>query len=186
MDAHDDAPEPAPRDLLQRAAADPAAHHALLEALHRVAHVALARERHASIETTDLAHEVLLRMAGTDEVPLHDAQNLRRFVARVTRNVLVDRARKRNAAKRGGDEVRVTYTDAAHGTVGLEVDVLALHHALDRLRALDARTADIVELRVFGGASAEEVGGMLGVSRATVQNEWAFALTWLRKALSEG
>lgn len=165
---------------------DPEAQRRLSALLQAVAHRALRRERSGSLETTDLANEVYLRLAEDVGREIEDLPHLRRLVARVTRNVLVDRARTRNALKRGGDRVRVTWTEADHASDDLRVDVLALHHALEKLRALDPRAAEIVELRVFGGATATEAGDAVGVSRATVQAEWSFALTWLRKALSRG
>lgn len=156
----------------------------LFELLRGSAHRALAREGGSSLETTDLAHEVYLRLATGQALEVSDAAHLRRLVARVTRHVLVDRARGRRADKRGGRDVRVTYTEEGLSAGELDVDVLDLHLALERLETLDVRAAEVVVLRVFGGAPAGETASILGVSRSTVQSEWAFALTWLKKELS--
>ncbi len=158
----------------------------LLQALRQAAHRALRRERASSLQTADLANEVYLRLVGGQALEVHDQAHLRRLLARVARHVLVDRARERRAAKRGGAAVRITYTERRLADDGLELDVLALHEALDQLGELDARVAQIVEMRVFGGCSAADLATALGVSRATVQSEWAFALTWLRKQLADG
>lgn len=171
--------------LLRSSLDDPASQRALEALLTRMAHRALRGERQHSLETSDLAHEVYLRLAADGARDFEDPGHLRRFVARVTRNVLVDRARRRKAEKRGGQQVRVTYHEAEHVSGQLQLDVLALHQALERLHAVDPRAAEVVALRAFGGATAEETAESLGISRATVQAEWAFALTWMRKALSE-
>ena len=109
--------------LLSASATDPDAQRQLTDLLAAAAHRALRRERHASLETTDLANEVYLRIASDRDRGIEDAAHLRRFIARVTRNVLVDRARTRNAEKRGGGQVQVTWTEADHATDGLQVIV---------------------------------------------------------------
>lgn len=154
--------------------------------LRQAAHRALVRERAGSIETGDLAGEVYLRLATGQDLAIDDMVHLKRLVARVTRHVLVDRARRRGAARRGADPVRVTYSERGLAEAGLDLDVLTLHVLLERLGQLDSRAAEIVQMRVFGGASAREVAEALEVSRATVQSDWAFALTWLRKQLAAG
>ena len=178
--------EPVDLSVLLSAAPDDARdQQVLLELLQQAAHRALARERTSSLETGDLANDVYLRLSTGQGLQVADELHLRRLVARVTRNVLVDRARQRRSDKRGGAAVRVTYTERKLADDGVDVDVLTLHDLLGRLEQLDARTAEIVQLRVFGGVTAQETASALGLSRATVQSEWAFALTWLRKQLSD-
>jgi RNA polymerase sigma factor (TIGR02999 family) len=103
------------------------------------------------------------------------------------RRILVDHARGRHAAKRGGGLQQLALVDAdaaisASAEVGVEV--IALHEALERLAALDPAQARLVELRYFGGLSIEETADALDVSPATVKREWAIARAWLRRELS--
>ncbi len=99
------------------------------------------------------------------------------------RQVLVDHARRRGAAKRADRLNRVTFDDEAGHGVTEGVDVLALHEALERFSALDARAAQVVEARVFGGMSVEEVAHVLKVSRRTVELDWTVARRWLAREL---
>ena len=108
--------------------------------------------------------------------------------AHIMRRVLVDHARGRRAAKRGGGAPTLMLEDAdapasaGHGVQG--IDLLALHAALERLAELDPDQARLVELRYFGGLSIEETAEALDVSPATVKREWAIARAWLRRELS--
>ena len=104
----------------------------------------------------------------------------------MTRRVLVEHARKRKAAKRGGGATQVTLNDTNAPTrAAVDVDVLALHAALERLEELDPRQANIIELRYFGGLSAEEIATTLDISPATVHRDWRVGKLWLKRALSE-
>ena len=100
------------------------------------------------------------------------------------RQVLVDSARRRSAAKRRGDALTLTLDGLADPAVKAEIDLIALDRALEGLAALDARQAHIVELRFFGGLSIEDTSHVLGLSPATVKREWATARTWLYQELS--
>jgi len=100
------------------------------------------------------------------------------------REVLIDHARRRGAAKRGGGATRLTFDDAIETPGGEKsVDLLALDEALEKLEDLDPRQARVVELRYFAGLSIEETGEALGVSPATVKREWQMARAWLREGL---
>ena len=152
--------------------------------LRRAAERLLRREQRGhTLQPTDLVHEGYLKLVG-GEVP--DARNRRHFVAiaaRVMRQVLVDHARKRSAAKRGAGyvEVRVTNADA-----GLDFDIaemIALDDALERLGQRNPRLPRVVELRFFAGLSEEEAAEVLGVTSRTVQRDWATARAWLYKEL---
>jgi RNA polymerase sigma factor (TIGR02999 family) len=104
--------------------------------------------------------------------------------AQAMRRVLVDHARSRLAEKRGGAMQRVTLGDAdARASGDADLDVLALHDALERLATLDPDQAKLVELRYFGGLGIDETAEALGVSAATVKREWAVARAWLRREL---
>ena len=99
------------------------------------------------------------------------------------RHILVDRARARKAAKRGGSRVRVSLRDEDVLYMNRDEDVLALDAALEKLEQLDPRQARIVELRFFGGLTGDEIGQVIGVSRITVQKDWRVIRAWLRKEL---
>jgi RNA polymerase sigma factor (TIGR02999 family) len=144
----------------------------------------LRREQAHSVQATELVHEAWLRMARGQ---LPQFQNRAHFVAIAAismRRLLVERARARRAAKRGGPRVQVTLDDAMlAGTTPEPIDLVALDAALTELAALDAQQARIVELRFFGGLSVEETAEALGVSPATVKRHWTVARAWLLRAL---
>jgi RNA polymerase sigma factor (TIGR02999 family) len=140
-----------------------------------------------TLQTTGLVHEAYLRLV---DAPSGDAewQGRGQFFAlasRAMRSVLVDHARARAAAKRGGATQAMTLT-AAGDVAGSEpdADVMALDEALRGLAQLDPRQAQIVELRYFGGLSIDEVAETLGVSHATVERDWRTARLWLRRELT--
>jgi len=101
------------------------------------------------------------------------------------RQILVERARARHAAKRGGGGERVTIDEGAVAGPSAPVDVEALDEALERLAALDARQARIVELRFFGGLTVEEAADVVGISPATLKRDWTVARAWLKRELDE-
>jgi RNA polymerase sigma factor (TIGR02999 family) len=107
------------------------------------------------------------------------------FQAERIRQILVEKARRRNAAKRGGAPHRITLDDRNldAAITPPDIDVLALDEALTRLAALDPEQARIVELRYFGGRTVEETADALGASPATVKRHWAMARAWLKKEL---
>jgi RNA polymerase sigma factor (TIGR02999 family) len=152
--------------------------------LHRVAGHLLARElQNNTLQTTDLVHEAYLRLAGAAA----SAESRSHFIgiaARAMRQVLVDRARKRNAVKRDGIEVRITAVDPA---VSVDfAEVIALDDALARLAKRNPRAARVVELRYFAGLTEPEIAALLGVTERTVQRDWVAARAWLHKELGDG
>jgi RNA polymerase sigma factor (TIGR02999 family) len=150
--------------------------------LRRAAERLLQRERAGhSFQPTDLVHEGYLKLGGA----VADAESRKHFVAiaaRAMRQVLVDHARRRAAAKRGAAvEVRITNVDAS-----IDIDLaemLALDDALERLGKRNARLTRVVELRFFAGLNEEETAAVLGVTSRTVQRDWATARAWLHKEL---
>ena len=104
--------------------------------------------------------------------------------ARMMRQILVDHARARQSQKRGGDRHRVTLDDNAAVSESKGVELLALDDALNRLEAIHPRKSDVVEMRFFGGLSAEETAEVLEVSRMTVERDWNFARAWLQAAMN--
>jgi len=156
--------------------------------LHRIADGYVRRERAKSVQATDLVHEAYLRLA-KDASP--HWQNHTHFVAIAAiamRRLLVERARARVAAKRGGVQVQVTLDDALLADTGgaTLVDHIALDRALTDLATLDPQQAKIVELRYFGGLSVEETAAALEISPATVKRHWTVARAWLLRAMEGG
>lgn len=152
--------------------------------LRRLARAQLRREHPAhSLQPTVLVHEVYLRLVKA-EVDWRDRTHFLSVAARVMRRILVEHARSKGAQKRGGDDLRVTLTGAIAATDSSPVDVLVLDSAMERLRQLDARQGEVVELCYFGGLTYAEIGEVLGVSEATVDRDLRHARAWLRRELS--
>ena len=152
--------------------------------LERIASRQLRRE-HAqrTLLTQGLVHEAYLRMLGQEQPEWRDRAHFFAIAARVMRQILVDHARRRQAAKRGGEWHRVTLT-GADPAFEVEVDeILALDGALNRLEDLDPRLRQVVECRFFAGMAEDEIAEALGVSTRTVQRDWTKARAWLHKEL---
>lgn len=139
----------------------------------------------ASLQPTELVHEAFLRLMD-QRTDWKGRAHFLGVAAQAMRRILVDRGRRRRAAKRPQQALRVTLDGLAVRDSGREVDVLDLHRALEELASLDPRAARVVELRSFGGCSVPEVAEVLAVSEATVARDWRMALTWLRRALAAG
>ncbi|HVS17103.1 MAG TPA: ECF-type sigma factor [Planctomycetota bacterium] len=136
------------------------------------------------IEAADLVHEAYLKLAGATRLYGLDKPQFLGLAAKVLRQVLVDRAREEQAAKRGGQWRRITLHDALDVSESTNVDLLALDEALARLAALSERQARVVELRYFSGLSIDETAEVLGVSPRTVDGDWLVARAWLKRELS--
>lgn len=168
----------------------PAAQAALFEAtygqLRRLARALMRRERRDnSLEPTELVHDAWLKLVDQTRVSWTDRAHFLNIAGRAMRQVLVDRARRRNAAKRLGGAERVTFNDdAGHGAAG-NVDVLALDEALGRFGLLDPRAARVVEARLFGGLTVREVAHVLDVSTRTVELDWTTGRRWLARELRD-
>jgi len=148
--------------------------------LRRQARVQLARERGShTLQPTALVHEIFLRLVDQSRVRWQNRAHFFGVAAQLMRRILVDLARARGAAKRGGGTVCVSLSDAAETSARPETDVLFLHRALERLASLDERQARVVELRYFGGLSVEEAAVVLDLSEITVKRDWAMAKAWL-------
>ena len=139
-----------------------------------------------TLNTTALVHEAYLKLAVRDEpASFQDRQHFFRVAARAMRDVAVDYARHQQAEKRGGGEARATLDEAIVAGEKRLSEVLAVEDALQRLEKLDARQAQVVELRYFAGFSIPETADILGISPATVKREWAAARAWLYRAMRE-
>lgn len=158
---------------------------AIYDELHRQAARAMRREGDAhTLQPTAVVHEAYLRLVDQRRVEWRNRAHFFGVAAQMMRRVLVDHARARLADKRGGALQRVTLGDAgAAPAQDDDLDVLALHDALERLAILDPDQARLVELRYFGGLGIEDTAEALGVSPATVKREWAVARAWLRREL---
>jgi RNA polymerase sigma-70 factor, ECF subfamily len=160
--------------------------------LRRVAAGYLRREKPGqTLQATALVHEAYLRLLREQHVSWQNRAHFCAIAANSMRQILVERARARNAAKRGGDFHRITLDDAI-GPANLHaqapgqatgIDIEALDEALARLAVMDADQARLVELRYFGGLTIEETAEVLGVSPATVKRSWTVAKAWLKKEL---
>jgi len=152
----------------------------LYEELRRLARRHLAGQRRAhTLQTADLIGEAYLKLAGVNGTGWKNHAHFVAVASRAMRSVLVDHARRRGYAKRGGNPVRVSLGEAEQVSGQDTTEVVAVDEALRRLAALDARKAQIVELRYFGGLSVEEVAQLLEVSARTVKREWRWARAWL-------
>ena len=175
--------------LLAWSAGDAAAAEQLLPAiydeLHRQAARAMRREGDAhTLQATAVVHEAYLRLVDQRRVEWRSRAHFFGVAAQMMRRVLVDHARARLAGKRGGALQRVTLGDVGSAPAdNTDLDVLALHEALERLAVLDPDQARLVELRYFGGLGIEDTAEALGVSPATMKREWAVARAWLRREL---
>jgi RNA polymerase sigma factor (TIGR02999 family) len=157
------------------------------EDLRRLAakHMASERGDH-TLQTTALVHEAYLRLVGTNEGKnWNGRQHFYAAAAEAMRRILVDSARRKLAQKRGGNLAKVELNDVVVGGPSQDVDILALHEALDELERLDPRRATLVKLRYFAGLTTQEVADALGISRTTVASDWAFACCWLRERIAE-
>jgi RNA polymerase sigma-70 factor (ECF subfamily) len=148
--------------------------------LRRIArrHLRGEREGH-TLEATALVHEVYLRLVGGSDLHWNDRVHFYAVAAQMMRRVLVDHARGRGAAKRGGSVVKVSLDEARDPAVETGADVVALDDALMSLEKLDPRKSRIVELRFFGGLTLEETAAVVGLSIPTVVKETRLARAWL-------
>jgi len=145
----------------------------------------LRRERRDhSLRPTDLVHETYLRLCAQNPA-WQNREQLFGVASRLMRRILVDHARARAAAKRGGIRVTLVEDVATATSASAEPDLLDLDFALDELAALDERQAHLVELRFFGGLSIEESARMLEVSVATANRDWVTAKAWLFRRLKQ-
>jgi RNA polymerase sigma-70 factor, ECF subfamily len=151
--------------------------------LRKIAAGHMRRERSArSLQTTDLVHEAYLRLVDqAAATPLRDRAHFFQVAAHVMRQILIDRARKRHAGKRGGGALQISLDRVLDIAEVQSADLLALEEALARLQNVDGRQCQVVEMRFFAGMSEDEIAKVLGVSARTVNREWRMARAWLYK-----
>ncbi len=153
--------------------------------LRRLAARYMAGERPGHIlQATALVNEAYLRLVDWKDVRWQNRAHFFAMAAQIMRRVLVDAARTRGRAKRGGGQIHVSLSEAANVSAPETIDLVALDDALKALEALDARQSRVVELRFFGGLSLEETAHALDVSVGTVRRDWSLAQAWLYRELS--
>ncbi len=153
--------------------------------LRRLAHHYLGRERLGhTLQTSALVNEVYLKLVNERAMQWQNRAHFFAVAANLMRIILVDYARRRNYAKRGGGAQRVSFDEALAVSDEQTADLLALDDALRALAAQDARKSQVAELRFFGGLSVEETAEVLKVSPVTVMREWRLAKAWLHRELS--
>ena len=153
--------------------------------LRKVARGQLRREAVGhSLQATALVHEVYLRLVNVDQMTIDGRAHFLAVAARLMRQILVDHARRKKSAKRGGDVPVVSLDEATEVAGPRGVDILELDRALDEMARFDSRQRDLVELKFFAGLTIDESAAALGMSAATVEREWAIAKAWLYRRLS--
>lgn len=155
--------------------------------LRRLAHHYMRRERPGhTLQTTALVNEAYLRLAAYKKMRWQSRAHFFAVAAQVMRRILVEQARSKNFAKRGGGAEKISLDETVVVSAGRSAEVIAVDDALTELESWDPRKGKIVELRFFGGLSIEETAEVLKVSPTTVQREWRSAKAWLYKAISKG
>jgi RNA polymerase sigma factor (TIGR02999 family) len=155
------------------------------EELRRQAARYLRRERAGhTLQTTALIHEAYIRLIDQRSVQWQNRAQFFGVAAQLMRRILVDHARTRKRAKRGGSNLRVSLDQAMAVTKDPDLDLIALDEALQRLAEIDAQQSRVVELRFFSGLSVEETAEVLGISPATVKRDWSVAKAWLHREIT--
>jgi RNA polymerase sigma factor (TIGR02999 family) len=153
--------------------------------LRQIARQQLRRQRAGeSLESAALANETYLKLVRAGGIRCENRTHFLALCSQMMRRILVDHARQRGFAKRGGDALRVTFDEALLTAQARGVDVLALDAALEELARIDRRKSQVVELRYFGGLNIEEVAAVLSVSVDTVKRDWRMARAWLLAELA--
>lgn len=158
--------------------------------LRRLARRYLANERaDHTLQPTAVVHEAYCLLAGQERLCWQGRTHFFAVSARVMRRVLIDYARARKRAKRGGDWLRVSLVEGrqSSGLANLDLEqILTLNAALERLAELDRRQAEILEMRFFAGMTVQEVADVMGLSKRTVEGDWTHARAWLERELEGG
>ncbi|MGI9035299.1 MAG: sigma-70 family RNA polymerase sigma factor [Pyrinomonadaceae bacterium] len=154
--------------------------------LHEIAAALFRQEYRANhtLQPTALVNEAYLRLVGNgDGISWQSRAHFFGIAARSMRQIMVNHAEARNAEKRGGDKTIVALDEAISFLQTQNIEILALHEALEKMAALDKRQAQVVELKFFGGLTVEEIAEIVDVSPRTVRRDWETAKLWLHRAL---
>ena len=158
----------------------------LYHELHAMARRQLAGQYGQTLDATALVHEAYLKLIGRRDVQFDDRAHFFAYAASAMRSVVVDYARQRLAQKRGGDLHRVTeLPDDIEGGLRLDEDMLGLDAALTKLSAVDAKLAQVVELRYFAGLSEQEIAELLKRSERSIRRDWQKARMFLLASLGD-
>jgi RNA polymerase sigma-70 factor, ECF subfamily len=139
-----------------------------------------------TLQPTALVHDAYIKMVDQTNPEWKDRSHFFAVAAKAMRHILTDHVRKQRAIKRGGDGKKIVLMEDVAVTYDRSIDLLALDEAMARLGELDERKCRVIELRFFGGLTNESVAEVLGVSRATVADDWTVARAWLKGELSKG
>ena len=151
--------------------------------LRRMAQRMMRREKSGhTLQSTALVHEAYLRLAG-GEIRVESRAHFLALAAQVMRRIMIDHARGRDRLKRGGDQLRLSLTEADRESRESPFEILALDRALESLAGFDPRRSKLLEMQLFGGLSYPEMAEALGVSEATVHRELRLARAWLQRQL---
>jgi len=185
-----DSPESATQLLARWRHGDQDALQALIPLVYKelrsAAHRCLRNERPGhTLQSTELVHEAYLRLVGDEALPAKNRAHFVALASKLMRQILVDYARRRSAAKRGPD-YKVELDESFHLPARQNVDIMELDRALKRLSDQDAQKEKIVELRFFGGLTVEEIAVSLEISPATVKRDWNMAKAWLTREVGKG
>ena len=154
--------------------------------LRRLAGYYMRRQRaHHTLQTSALINEAYLRLIDHKNMRWENRAHFYAVAAQAMRRILVDHARSRGYAKRGGGALKMSFDEAVIGAEERGAELIALDDALQDLAAIDPRKCQIVELRYFGGLSVDETAEVIGVSSVTVMREWRSAKGWLLKAITK-
>jgi RNA polymerase sigma-70 factor, ECF subfamily len=158
----------------------------IYEELRRIAHSYIRGERKGhTLQTTALVNEAYLRLLDCSKVNWQNRAHFLAVSAQLMRRILIDYARSRGYQKRGGAMERISLKESQIVSQGSDPDLLELDDALQALAVIDARKCQVVELRFFGGLTAEETAEVLGVSPDTVLRDWKLARTWLAREMKK-
>ena len=175
--------------LLQWSAGDTFARDQLMplvyDELHKLARAYLRREKNPSLQPTALVNDAYIRLVAQSNVSWESRAQFFGLASTMMRNILVDYARRNEAAKRGGHQLKVSLSDA-QGIYGQpDLDLLVLDAALTDLERHYPEHSRVIELRFFGGLNIEKTAEVLGLSHATVERHWKFARAWLRNKMRQ-
>lgn len=167
---------------------DPAAGHRLIPLVYDELRQMAARRiipggADPTLQPTALVHDAWLRMGGDHMVGWRSRAHFFAVASTVMRSILVDRARRRRAARHGGGQQRLNLDDIQVAAPSDDDQILAVHEALEKFAAEDPRKAELVKLRYFGGLSIEEAAETLGIAEPTAKRWWAYARGWLGREL---
>jgi len=158
----------------------------VFDELRRLANGYLRRERQGhTLQPTALVNEAYLRLIDQNQIDWKNRAQFFGVAAKLMRHILVDHARQRRAAKRGGAEYKLSLSEADRFSHEPEASLIALDDALNALAATKPQHSRVVELRFVGGLTIEETAEVLGISHATVERDWSFARAWLRREIGQ-